>query len=157
MNYASIVWPSYAEGTGCRVSLFVTGCNINCPGCHNKDLQSESYGTQYSAATEDKLNEILDKNECDGLSIVGGEPLYENNYKDILELAKRTKERQPDKTIWCYTGYTLDYVKKHRPKIIDIVDFMVVGPYIEKLRDTTLAFRGSSNQEIIDCKELRNA
>lgn len=157
MNYANIIWPSYAEGPGCRVSLFVTGCNLNCPGCHNKDLQDKSYGFPYSEATETKLNEILSKNECDGLSLLGGEPLYECNYQDVLALAKRVKEAYPNKTIWCYTGYTTDYVKKHRPEIIDVVDFMVTGPYVEKLRDITLTFMGSSNQEIVDCKTLRNA
>ena len=90
----------------------------------------------------------MNKDWINHLSILGGEPLISRNLSDLISLCKRSKEVYPDKKIWLYTGYNFEDIIDYQ--ILKYVDVVVDGPFIQSQRDTTLAFRGSANQRIID-------
>ena len=158
---------SIVDGDGCRVTLFVSGCRNRCPGCFNEDTWDFNYGRQF---TEIEINEILEACRFDyisGVTILGGEPMEEENQPDILNLIKKFKERYPEKTIWVYTGYVLEkdllpgqrkHVDNVTGPILDAIDALVDGPFILDKRNLSLKFRGSENQRILSkdmIKELR--
>ena len=152
MNYSKITTHDICNGDGWRVTLYVSGCARNCPGCFNTCTHDPNAGTLFTHKTKEIIWNELSKDEIDGLTFLGGEPLsiLSDNRKTVIEFAKETKERFPHKNIWLYTGYTLEEIKND-PTMIDImsyVDVIIDGPFIESLKDTTLKFRGSSNQKI---------
>jgi len=153
MNYYKILSHDICNGSGWRVTLYVSGCKRNCPGCFNTCTHDPNVGTKFTESTKHLIWKELEKPEIDGLTFLGGEPLsiLSDNRKTVIEFAKETKEKFPTKTIWLYTGYTIEEVKNDdsMKDIIDYVDVIVDGPFIESLKDTTLEFRGSSNQKII--------
>lgn len=161
MRYASIKKCDVANGTGIRVSLFVSGCHHHCKGCFNTDAWDFNYGNDFTEQTQEKILEALDKDYIQGLSLLGGEPLEYVNQKGLLPLVKKVKQRFPNKTIWCYTGYLFDdevmgqmYNKWPETKeLISNLDIIVDGKYDENLRDLNLKFKGSSNQRIIDVQK----
>ena len=169
MNYAKIEPMSIVDGTGCRVSLFVSGCRNHCPGCFNEDTWDFDFGKEFTEIEENEILEACKKNYIAGLTILGGEPLGPENQKGILNLVLKFKERFPEKNIWMYTGYVLDKdllpgQRKHvdgvTGLILDSIDTLVDGPFILAERNLSLKFRGSNNQRILDkekIKELRNA
>ena len=169
MNYAKIEPMSIVDGTGCRVSLFVSGCRNHCPGCFNEDTWDFDFGKEFTEIEENEILEACKKNYIAGLTILGGEPLEPENQKGILNLVLKFKERFPEKNIWMYTGYVLDKdllpgQRKHvdgvTGLILDSIDTLVDGPFILAERNLSLKFRGSNNQRILDkekIKELRNA
>ena len=140
---AKIVSSTSVDGVGLRNSLYVSGCNFHCSGCHNKEWWPLESGRQmiieevYAALNADDFN----------VSILGGEPLMQ--YPAILELCKLIKERT-SKTIWLWTGYEMAQVQKMFGDLIKYVDVIVDGAFKEDLRDTTLPFRGSKNQRIYE-------
>ena len=151
MRYNKIRQLDIANGPGCRVSLFVQGCTFNCPSCFNRVAQSFEGGQEF---TEDTLQQILDLAESkyvSGLSILGGEPLHPRNRRTVLEIARKFKEQYPDKTIWLWTGYSIEEVFED---LVDSgIDVLVDGRFVEELKDLRLKYRGSSNQRVIDIKE----
>ncbi len=165
MRYASIKKCDVANGTGVRVSIFVSGCHHHCKGCFNVDAWDFNYGNEYNEETEEKILEALDKDYIKGLTLLGGEPLEYVNQKGLLPLVKKVKEKFPNKTIWCYTGYKFDedvlgdmcMKWPETNELIRNLDIIVDGKYDENLRDLKLKFKGSSNQRIIDVQRtLRN-
>ena len=108
MNYAKIEPMSIVDGTGCRVSLFVSGCRNHCPGCFNQDTWDFDFGKEFTEVEENEILEGCNKEYISGLTILGGEPFEEENQKVIVELIKKFKEKFPKKTLWMYTGYVLD-------------------------------------------------
>ena len=150
MNYAKIQYPTTSDGLGFRVSLYTSGCTLHCKGCHNPKLWKFDYGKEFTEETLNKLVESVSIDYIDGLSVLGGEPL--DNYEDVLNICKVVKERT-GKNIWLYTGYEKDVVWSKFSEILEYVDTIVVGRFIYEQRDTTLAFRGSANQEIINVHE----
>ena len=132
MNYASIKMYDIANGPGCRVSLFVSGCRNNCPGCFNKD-----------SALGDK--------HISGLSILGGEPFEPENQKDILSLCVNAKKMYPNKDIWIWTG--LEWEDINDLLVFDYIDVLIDGPFLNDMKDLSLAYRGSYNQRVIDIKK----
>ena len=164
MNYAKIKKCDVANGTGIRVSLFVSGCHHHCKGCFNSDAWDFNYGDEFTTQTQEKILESLDKEYIQGLSLLGGEPLEYVNQKGLLPLVKKVKERFPDKTIWCYTGYLFEDIVGKMTKewnetkeLLSNIDIIVDGKYNEDLRDLNLRFKGSSNQRIIDVKKTLEA
>lgn len=169
MNYAKIDPMSIVDGTGCRVSLFVSGCRNHCPGCFNQDTWDFDFGKEFTEVEENEILEGCNKEYISGLTILGGEPFEPENQKVIVELIKKFKEKFPKKTLWMYTGYVLDkdllpgqrkYVEGVTGLILDSIDVLVDGPFILAERNLSLKFRGSNNQRILDkekIKELRNA
>lgn len=147
MNYMSIYKTSLADGLGWRTVLFVSGCGHRCKGCHNKESWDSRAGAPFTEKTKEYLFSCMN-DKMDGITISGGDPLYKKNIKDVTKLCKEFKERFPDKTIWLYTGNL--YRDSKDLEIMKYVDVVVDGQFRLDLRDTTLAFRGSSNQRIID-------
>ena len=169
MNYAKIDPMSIVDGAGCRVSLFVSGCEIHCEGCFNKIAWDFNYGKEFTEIEENEILEACSKKYIAGLTILGGEPFSIQNQPTVLKLIQHFKEKYPEKTLWMYTGYVLDkdllpgqrkYVEGVTGLILDSIDVLVDGPFILAERNLSLKFRGSNNQRILDkekIKELRNA
>lgn len=163
MKYAKIKKCDVANGPGVRVSLFVSGCNHHCKNCFNREAWDFNYGKEF---TEDEQNEIIEDLKPEyitGLSLLGGEPFERTNQEGLVPLIKKVKEKYPNKKIWCYTGFTFDnqiigeMIKKEGRKttkeMLENIDYIVDGKFIEELKDPKLRFRGSSNQRIIDVKK----
>lgn len=140
-----------ANGPGIRVIVWCQGCSIRCPGCHNSEIWSFDGGTEFR---EKDINYILEELENDiysGITFLGGEPMADQNIEGFIDLAKEIKTKFGDtKTIWCYSGYTLEELqgKTKQKELLEVVDYLVDGPYIEKQRNIGLKFRGSKNQRI---------
>ena len=161
MNYATIKKHDVANGTGIRVSLFVSGCTHRCKGCFNPEAWDFQYGSAYTDETENEILQALAPSYIKGLSLLGGEPFEPQNQPALLKLCQRVKRELPNKTIWCYTGY--DYEKdilagklgNHEitDGLIHLIDVLVDGEFVEAKKDLKLRFKGSSNQRIIDVPE----
>lgn len=161
MNYADIKVADVANGTGVRVSLFVSGCNHHCKGCFNPEAWNFNYGKEFTEEEIEKILQELDHPYVSGLSILGGEPLEYVNQKGLLPLLKKVKKRFPEKNIWCYTGYTFDKDVignmfenwEQTEELVSYIDVMVDGKFEEDKKDLNLKFRGSSNQRVIDVQK----
>jgi len=147
MKYVKITYTDVNNGLGNRVTLWISGCSHHCKGCHNPETWDFNYGREFDEEVENKLFEILDLPYVKGLTLSGGDPI--DSAEDVLELVKKVKQKFPKKDIWLYTGYCFnkDFVKFNG--IEEYVDVIVDGPFVEELRDTTLAFKGSRNQRTI--------
>lgn len=150
MNYITIYKSSLSDGLGWRVVLFVSGCSHKCKGCHNPQSWDANVGKPFDDTTKEYLFKAIDKEEIDGLTLSGGDPLFRGNRSDITKLCKEFKEKFPNKNIWLYTGYLYDEIKDL--EVMNYVDVVVDGPFILEERDTTIPFRGSTNQRIISTK-----
>lgn len=161
MNYADIKEFDVANGTGVRVSLFVSGCNHHCKGCFNEVAWDFNYGKVFTKADADRILESLKPDYIQGLSLLGGEPLEYSNQQGLLPLLRRFDEMYPDKNVWCYTGFDFErdiqekmmVVWPETRELISYIDILVDGKFEEDLKDLSLRFRGSSNQRIIDVKK----
>lgn len=161
MNYGEIKNCDIANGEGVRVSLFVSGCTHHCKNCFNAETWDFNYGKPFTKEIEDRLISDLAPGYIDGLSLLGGEPFEPQNQKVLLPFLKRVKERYPDKTVWCYTGYLFDSELRsesrarceYTDEMLSLIDVLVDGEFVQALYDISLQFRGSSNQRIIDVKK----
>lgn len=156
MNYLTITYPDINNGTGFRATLWISGCSHHCVGCHNQHTWGYNQGVKlYSQETIDSINKIFKNEYISGLTISGGDPLDqpEQSLEELLTFLKWFKGEYPDKNIWIYTGFTYEELFARDSHIINLIlkmcDTLVDGPYVESLRDTSLDFRGSSNQKII--------
>lgn len=167
MNYAEIKYFDIANGEGVRTTLFVSGCTRGCPGCFNSGAWSFEAGEPFTREVEDKIIESLSPAYVDGLTLLGGEPMEPRNQAGLVDFVERVRARFPrgcGKTIWCFTGDTLDELMpggRHRTEVtdrlLDCIDILVDGPWVQELYDITLRFHGSSNQRIIDLDATRAA
>ena len=148
MNYSGIIKNDIANGLGVRVSLFVSGCRNHCPGCFQSETWDFDYGQPFTKETEEEILEALRPSWIQGLSILGGDPMEPENQEALLPFLKRVRAELPDKDIWLYTGYLLESVSTS--PMLEMLDVLVDGPYLESERDMTLSFRGSRNQRIIE-------
>lgn len=159
MNYAKIYKADIANGKGFRVSLFCTGCARKCPGCFNKDAQDPGFGKKFDSAAKEKIFAELRHEWCAGLSLLGGEPMsrLSDNREVMIALAKEVKEKFPGKDIWMWSGYTLEELAADdsTKDILQYIDVLVDGPFVEEKKDLSIPFRGSSNQRVIDMKRWR--
>lgn len=150
MRYNIIKQLDIANGPGCRVSLFVQGCDFNCPGCFNSIAKDFEGGSLFTEQTRDAIFALAEPAHISGLSILGGEPLNPRNREDVLRLISQFKSKYPNKSVWLWTGYLWEDV------VDDIlasdVDVLVDGQFSEDLKDLRLKYRGSSNQRVIDVK-----
>lgn len=150
MYYSKIIYEDVVNGDGLRTTLFVSGCTLNCKGCHNKQSQNFRFGELYTEQTKNKIIESLNNEYVDGLSISGGDPLEPKNFKDVLELCKSIKELYPNKTIWLWTGRTIEEILDTDTKaVLQYIDVLVDGRYIEEYKNSSLLYRGSSNQRVL--------
>ncbi len=158
MNYAAIKKTDVANGPGVRVSLFVSGCTHHCPGCFNAETWDFNYGTPYTQETEEEILAALDHDYIRGLSLLGGEPFEDANRPALVTLLEKFRSRFPQKTIWCYTGYTFDkdllrWIEEKRPytqALLKQIDVLVDGEFILERKNLNLKFRGSDNQRVIN-------
>lgn len=157
MNYAAIKPVDVANGPGVRVSLFVSGCTHRCKGCFNEVAWDFNYGSRFQEETERQIIKLLNPDHIAGLSLLGGEPLEQQNRSALLSLVKKVHMELPEKTIWCYTGYRLeDIISRMMPEsakmqeLLGYIDVLVDGEFIEAQKDLNLRFRGSRNQRILD-------
>ena len=158
MNYGTIKNCDIANGEGVRVSLFVSGCTHHCHNCFNPETWSFSYGSPFDEQAQSKLLTLLSPDYIDGLSLLGGEPFEPDNQRALVPFLKKVRAQYPGKTIWCYTGYTLesDLLSKSRARcectdeMLSLIDVLVDGEFIEAQKNISLAFRGSENQRLID-------
>lgn len=155
MRYGKINKTDIANGPGVRVSLFVSGCRNRCKGCFNPETWSFDYGDPFTMRTIEEILEALSPDYIAGLSILGGDPFESENILGVLELCYEAKRLYPDKTIWIYTGYLYEDFKDL--PIMEYIDVLVDGPFIEALKDISLKFKGSSNQRIIDVQASRSS
>lgn len=146
MNYLELNKYDTANGPGIRVSLFIAGCTLKCKGCFNKESWDFNAGKPFTKDTLAKVYEYLSKPYITGLSILGGDPLEPQNQTGVLSLVNGVHTVFPNKTIWLWTGRTYKTIKSN--PILNYIDTLVDGPYIEHLKED-LPFRGSSNQNII--------
>lgn len=171
MRYAQIRSMDISNGEGVGVSLFVQGCPFHCKNCFNSETWDFNGGKEWTEETKNKFMELIDRPYIRRVSILGGEPLHENNLSEVLSLVKEIREKLPDKTIWLYTGYSIEDIVNFNTKpysvvqqyfdidnfirnaILIYVDVLVDGEYIDEQKDLTLKFRGSKNQKVIDVKE----
>ncbi|MCR5304171.1 MAG: anaerobic ribonucleoside-triphosphate reductase activating protein [Lachnospiraceae bacterium] len=161
MNICAVKYLDIANGPGCRTCVFVSGCRNRCPGCFQPETWDFSAG---EPCTEEYMNRILDSLEPDyvaGITILGGDPMEEENQPGVFEILDRVKNKYPKKNVWIYTGYILDRDLKsggrkyteYTDRILKLTDVLVDGPFVLDLKDITLKFRGSSNQRLIDMKK----
>lgn len=146
MRINKITYPDVNNGVGFRVTIWVSGCVHHCRGCHNPETWDFNGGREFTEDDKKKIFELIDKPYMKGVTFSGGDPLC--SYSDVLSFAKELKEKYPDKDIWIYTGYVMEYVKENMPEILKYTDYMVDGEYHDKERDLALPFRGSRNQNI---------
>lgn len=159
MNYSAIKKCDIANGTGVRVVLFVSGCNHHCKGCHNKITWDPNSGLQFDDDTKQEIFEQLDKEYISGITFSGGDPLHENNKKEISNLILEIKSKYSDKNIWLYTGYTIEELIDINDNDINTIlyniDVLVDGRFIEELKDITYKWAGSTNQRILNKEHIR--
>ena len=161
MNYGEIKNYDIANGEGVRVSLFVSGCTHHCKNCFNPETWSFEYGKPFTKETEDYIIECLSPDYIDGLSLLGGEPFEPQNQEVLLPFLRKVKNELPNKNIWCYTGYLFDreLLSESRARceftdeMLSLIDVLVDGEFVQAMHDISLAFRGSSNQRIIDVQK----
>ena len=161
MHFASIKNCDIANGIGVRVTLFVSGCTNRCKNCFQPETWDFCYGKPFTAETEEQLLNMLKPSYIHGLSLLGGEPFEPENQRALLPFLRKVKEQLPEKSIWAYSGFTLDEMRSPgshpccevTEDILQLLDVLVDGRFVEELKDISLLFRGSSNQRLIDMKK----
>ncbi len=157
MNYATIKKNDIANGPGIRVSLFVSGCRHRCKNCFNSEAWDFNYGKEFTDEVIDEIITSLSPEYVEGLSLLGGEPFEPENQEGLIKLLKKVRNELPNKNVWCYTGFTFEKDlmcgTETTKKLLSLIDVLVDGKFVEELKDASLIFRGSSNQNIIDVPE----
>lgn len=153
MRYHNITFDDMLNGEGLRVVLWVSGCEHKCKNCHNPITWDENQGLLFDENAKKEIFLHLDKDYIKGITFSGGDPLYKANISKITELAKEIKALYPNKDIWLYTGHIWENISKF--EIINYLDIIVDGRFIENLKDENLFWKGSSNQRVIDVKKTK--
>lgn len=173
MRFASMRNLDISNGEGVGVSLFVQGCDRHCFNCFNPDTWNFNDGKEWTEETKNKFIKLIDRPYINRISVLGGEPLAEQNLDEVLSLIKEIRISYPEKTIWLYTGFEWNSlmskicqptfpdkdferiieIHKKRKEIISNVNVLVDGEYIDEQKDLSLKFRGSKNQRVIDVKK----
>lgn len=168
MRFASMRNLDISNGEGVGVSLFVQGCDRHCFNCFNPDTWDFNGGKEWTEETKNKFIKLIDRPYINRISVLGGEPLAEQNLDEVLSLIKEIRISFPEKTIWLYTGYEMSEIVKQeqyervsgipdvwskRWEIIKQVNVLVDGEYIDEQKDLTLKWRGSKNQRVVDVQQ----
>lgn len=181
MRYASIRNMDISNGEGLGITLFVQGCHLHCKNCFNKETWDFNGGKEWTEETLNQFIDLADKPFIKRISILGGEPLADENVKEVFNIVTKLRSKFKDtKKIWLYTGYYInDFIEDNDLKIpiefeeymmevgdkdeniikylkygiISNCDYVIDGPFIDELKDFNLKFRGSSNQTVIDIKK----
>lgn len=164
MNYCNVKYFDIANGEGVRTTLFVSGCTNRCEDCFQPETWDFHYGNPFTSAVEDEILASLSPYYVNGLTLLGGEPFEPSNQRALVPFLRRVRAQHPEKTIWCFTGFTLDgelLRDGSHPRcevtdeMLSLMDVLVDGRFVKALKDISLRFRGSSNQRIIDLNETR--
>ena len=157
MYYGMIKKSDVADGPGVRVSLFVSGCRHHCEGCFNAETWDFKYGDVYTAEVEDEILRAMEPSYISGFTFLGGEPMEPENRPFVFSLAKKLREKYPEKSIWLYSGYLFDTEMLEWAKtdeivknLLPLIDVIVDGEFHIKEKNLGLKFRGSENQRLID-------
>ena len=143
-----IIEDTMVDGPGFRTSIYCAGCRHKCPGCHNPQSWDFNGGRWMST---DELMKIIVADPFANVTFTGGDPMYQCD--GFAELA-RAIHQQTNKDIWCYTGFSFEsLITRAQRELLELLDVLVDGPFVEKLRDPDLLFRGSSNQRLIDVQK----
>lgn len=148
MRYHNITKEDMLNGDGLRVVLWVSGCSHHCKNCQNPITWDAQDGLVFDEEAKQEIFTELDRDYISGITFSGGDPLYMENRDDIFEFIKEVKEKYPNKTIWLYTGYTWEEICDL--ELLQYVDVLVDGKFVEALKDQNLPWKGSSNQKVID-------
>ena len=157
MNYATIKKYDIANGPGVRVSLYVSGCRNHCKNCFNPETWDFNYGKPFTKKVEDEIIKAMAPDYIEGFTLLGGDPFEPENQVALVPFLERLRKTYPHKSFWCFTGYDLEMELltgkqgdiEHVLRILNCLDVLVDGRFIENLKDLNLRFRGSSNQRII--------
>ena len=163
MYYGALKKTDIANGPGVRVSLFVSGCTHCCKECFNPETWDFSYGEEFTDRVRAEILKALSPDYIQGLTILGGEPFEPENQRGLLPLYRDVREHRPKKSIWVYTGYTLerDLLQESRARInitdeiLSMVDVLVDGEFQIERKNISLKFRGSENQRLIHLPRTR--
>ena len=159
MNYIKISKHDTSNGVGVRVVLWVSGCSLHCPGCHNQEAQDPDTGWEFTAESMAELIEALDKPYITGLTVSGGHPLEPYNCDEVYQILSHVRSALPSNSNWLYTGYKWEEALQMHcggtspVDVISLCDVVVDGAYEADKRNITLAWRGSSNQRVINAQE----
>ena len=155
MNYLDIKRCNMVNGTGLRTVIWVAGCERKCPGCFSPYTHDFTAGIKFDEKAKEELFRDSNEDWCAGITLLGGEPLHDANFAEVLAIAKEHKKRFPDKTIWLYTGYTYNEIINNTimSEILNYIDVLCDGPFIQELRDPNLKWVGSSNQNVINIQQ----
>lgn len=152
MKYRKIRKMDISDGPGVRVSIFMQGCAFNCKNCFNKETHDFNQGKEFTDDTINRVLELCENENIEGLSILGGEPMHPQNIEGTTKLAKAFKEKFPNKNLWAWSGFLFD--KDLRDKeVLNYLDVLVDGQYVDELSNPTLKWKGSSNQRVIDVQK----
>ena len=149
IRIAGLVPESYVDGDGIRFAIFMQGCLRNCAGCHNPETHALNGGRLFD--TGEIISEIKKNPLLDGITLTGGEPLLQLDAANELACAAKNLGL----SVWLYTGYTFEELPPAAAILLESVDVLIDGAFVESQRDLELQFRGSSNQRIIDVKKTR--
>ena len=156
MRYNTIRKMDISNGPGVRVSVFMQGCHFHCKNCFNPDTWNFEGGKEFNDETIDDVLNLCEEGHIKGLSILGGEPMHPKNIEATTKLAKAFKNKYPNKNLWVWSGFRYDEELKDK-EVLNYIDVLVDGQYVDELHDFTLKWRGSSNQRVIDVqKSLEN-
>lgn len=154
MRFSKIKDNDIANGLGVNMSLWTQGCPHHCKGCFNGETWSFDDGKEFTQSDLDYMIENINKNNVErDLSILGGEPLCPENIDGVLEVCKTFKDRFPEKKIYVWTGYVVENFNQKQKEILNYIDVLVDGPFVQDKRNLSLMMRGSSNQRVIDVKK----
>lgn len=165
MNVATIKWYDISNGPGVRVSLYVSGCRNKCKGCFNPETWDFNYGTPFTKEVEESIINGLAPDYIKGFTLLGGDPFEPENSKVLAPFMKRLRALYPEKSFWCFTGYNFESDLltgklgdfNDVMDILNTLDVLVDGKFVEHLKDLNLRFKGSSNQRTILVKQsLKN-
>lgn len=150
MRYHNITHDDMLNGEGLRTVLWVSGCTHHCPNCQNPITWDINGGLLFDEEAERELFESLAKGYISGLTFSGGDPLHPDNRAEVTRIAKKFKEKYPNKNIWLYTGFLWEQISNL--DIVQYLDVVIDGKFMEELKDNQLPWKGSSNQRTIDVK-----
>jgi anaerobic ribonucleoside-triphosphate reductase activating protein len=148
ISVLSIVEDTMVDGPGFRTSIYCAGCRHKCPGCHNPQSWAFEQGREMSV---EEIMRVIEADPFANVTFSGGDPMYQ-----AAEFANLAREihRRTNKDIWCFTGFTFEsLIHPDQRELLEELDVLVDGPFIKKLRDPDLLFRGSSNQRLIDVQK----
>ncbi|MCI8384083.1 MAG: anaerobic ribonucleoside-triphosphate reductase activating protein [Clostridia bacterium] len=152
MRYNKIRKMDISDGPGVRVSIFMQGCAFQCKQCFNPETHDFQGGKEFTKDTINRILELGENENVEGLSILGGEPMHPKNIEGTTELAKAFKEKFPNKTVWSWTGFSFDQDLKNK-EVAKYIDVLVDGQYVDELHNPKLRYCGSSNQRVIDVQK----